>query len=60
MKHCSNCRHCVTDTKALMMGIWIKKCRVGGHNILHPFFSGFRCNKYRKARKGQCLTQEKS
>ena len=51
MKHCSNCRHCVTDQKGLMMGIYIKKCRFFGHNILHPFFSGFKCNKYRKSRR---------
>ena len=58
MKHCSTCRHCVTDTRALMMGIYIKKCRVIGHNILHPFFSGFRCIKYRKARNGRYGTEE--
>lgn len=48
MKHCSNCRNCVIDTHALMMRIYIKKCRLGGHNILHPFWSGWLCKKWRK------------
>lgn len=49
MKHCSNCRNCVTDTRALLLlGIYIKKCRLGGQRILHPFFSGLKCNKYRR------------
>lgn len=50
MKHCSKCRHCVVDMKALDLGIWVKKCRVNGHVILHPWFSGFRCLSFRKWR----------
>ena len=48
MKHCSSCRNCIIDMKALSMGIYIHKCRLGGQNILHPFFSGFRCGRYRR------------
>lgn len=50
MKHCSNCRHCVVDLEALDMGILVKKCRLHGYAIMHPFFSGFWCNKFRKRR----------
>jgi hypothetical protein len=49
MKHCSSCWNCITDNKALLMGVYIKKCRLVGHNILHPFFSGFKCGRYRRA-----------
>ena len=48
MKHCSSCENCIIDTRALTMGICIMKCRLGGHNILHPFFSGFKCSRYRR------------
>lgn len=50
MKHCSNCRNCVIDAKALTMGIYIHKCRLGGHSILHPFWSGFKCSRWKKER----------
>ena len=51
MKHCSNCRYCVTDTDALLMGIRRRtKCRLTNQPIAYPFFYGFRCNKYRKRR----------
>lgn len=49
MKHCSRCKFCVLDTRAIMLcGVFIKKCTKKGHNILHPFFSGFRCEKFKK------------
>lgn len=51
MKHCSSCEHCIMDMKALMLGVYVSKCHVFGHNILHPFFNGFRCKKYKKERK---------
>lgn len=52
MRHCSSCRNCVTDTRALLMGVCIEKCRLSGHHILHPFFSGFRCGRYRRRKNG--------
>lgn len=54
MKHCSNCRHCVIDRRAILMGHYVKMCRLDRRVILHPFFSGMRCNKYRKVRSERC------
>lgn len=52
MKHCRSCSNCVTDIRAIMLvGVYIKKCRLGGQHILHPFFSGFKCDKYRRREK---------
>ena len=48
MKNCSSCRHCVMDWHALMMGLYIKQCGLRGHNILHPFWSGWRCKRFEK------------
>lgn len=49
MKHCSRCKFCVLDTRAFMLcEVLIKKCTKKGHNILHPFFSGFRCEEFKK------------
>ena len=50
MKHCINCTHCVIDVKALNCGVVIDKCLKNGHLILRPFFSGFRCEDYRRDR----------
>ena len=37
------------DIRAIMLcSVVIKKCHIKGHNILHPFWSGFRCKKYRR------------
>lgn len=51
MRHCKSCRNCVIDTKALMMGVYVLKCRLGGHHILHPFWSGFRCSRYGREKR---------
>ena len=49
MKHCSNCKHCGLDVRAIMIcGVCIHKCHKKGHHIIHPFFSGFRCGEYLK------------
>lgn len=53
LKRCSNCEHCGADLKAMLMGVYIHKCYENPnvwerHHILHPFWSGWRCNKWRK------------
>lgn len=53
MKHCKNCIYCVMDVKALNFGVFIDKCLKKGHYILHPFFSGFRCEEYQPQKGGE-------
>ena len=48
LKRCSNCKYCGIDMKALWMGIFIHKCFVEKHHILHPFWKGWRCKKWEK------------
>lgn len=47
-KCCSNCDHCGIDMKALYMGFFIHKCFLEQHSILRPFWSGWRCEEWRK------------
>ena len=52
MRHCSNCHYCIVDMKPLvMLGIYIKKCKLKDKHILHPFWSGFRCRRWRKEKR---------
>lgn len=46
MQSCHSCQKCALDTKALNCGVVIDKCYEYGHFILHPLFSGWRCDKY--------------
>lgn len=49
MKHCSNCKSCVTDIRVLnMCGVWVKKCKIFGHCIIRPFFSGLGCKEWKR------------
>ena len=48
LKRCSNCEYCIGDLKAIFMGILIDKCSLMQHNILRPFWSGWRCEEWRK------------
>ena len=57
MKHCSNCKYCVVDAKAIRLcGVYIHRCKKKGSHILHPFFSGFRCKKYTQDDGKGCAT----
>ena len=45
-KCCWNCKHCVVDMKALMLGLWVEKCFLHDRIILHPFLK--KCKHWRK------------
>lgn len=42
-KRCSTCKHCIIDMKALNIGCFIEHCKVNGHFIRKPFWSGWGC-----------------
>lgn len=48
LKRCSNCYHCIMDTRALNLGLFVEKCKLYDHVILRPFWSGWRCKGWVK------------
>ena len=54
MRHCKNCKNCVLDLRAMLdLGLCVEKCRVDGHLILRPFWSGLRCKNYKRGGGGK-------
>lgn len=47
-KRCSNCTHCSVDLRAVQFGVFIDKCFLHKHHILHPFWKGWRCKDWRR------------
>lgn len=47
-KNCFFCKHCIIDQKALLLGLYINKCRKKDKVILHPFWSGWGCKDWGK------------
>lgn len=61
MKHCSNCHYSVIDgsDSAWYQGLIGFKCRLKGHILSRPFFSGFGCRRWRPKVKGKYAIQKK-
>ena len=52
MRHCKSCRYCVVDTDILLkISVYIHRCKLKGHLITRPFFSGLRCRRYREDKR---------
>ena len=51
-KCCRTCKNCIIDIKAInRCGVLIDMCELDKEHILHPWFSGWFCEFWRKERQ---------